>query len=88
MSTIEQRAKELGKEIQKLYEDAVAEGEAFEVTFNAPSLLHDEAGEIDRAGFSLAFDEDYEEDDEGNDVEKLVPRANLEYSWYSSSLNC
>jgi hypothetical protein len=88
VSTIKQRAKELGKEIEKLYKDAMEAGEEFTVTFKAPSIRRDEDGEVELAGFSLVVDEDIDYDEEDNEIEVKVFRGDLEHSWYHSSLHC
>ena len=94
MSTIKQRAKELGKLIQSLVDDAIEAGEDFKVTFKAPGpgweRYYGEKRNKDRevVGFSLSNDEDYDEDDEGNEIVVNCSTTSPNGAWYSSSIGC
>lgn len=94
MSTIKNRAKELGKLIQSLVDDAMEEGEEFSVTFKAPGpgweRYYDEKRDPkpQTVGFSLSLEEDYTEDDEGNEVVQNLWTSAPAGGWYSSSIGC
>jgi hypothetical protein len=93
-NTIKDRAKELGKLIQSLVDDAMEAGEDFTVSFKAPGpgweRYYGEERDTSKqsVGFSLTNDEDYDEDDEGNEVVVNCWTTSPNGAWYSSSVGC
>lgn len=85
MSTIKQRAKELSKKLQKLYNDAEKKGEGFSISFEAYARNSDYGYDRDTVGFSTSLDEiEVEDEDEDEDIKYKTILVTSPDGWYSS----